>query len=399
MWIISTLLLIITSITVEVELSDGLKRSGELKTLSSSELSIANVDGARTFTRSEISSAKFAEPVDGVESPTAYVRIADGSLATVRSITMDDGTVRAEFGDGHVLETADSTVRAVRWITPGQKTDDVWNEILSKSASDDLLVIRRSESLDYLKGVVLGVTNAAVQFDYEGNTIPVPLARVAGFILARQNKEFPAARLRLSTHDGGQWLLKSAELKDDTLKVVSMAGVSAILPVTSVSRIDFPQLHAVFLSKLSPESSKYTPFVGSQLQSTLEKFYAPQLDRGMADDFLRIVDPASASGWRYFRHGLAVQSKTEIVYRLAGKYQRFQALAGIDPTSPSQAELVLKVFGDDKELYQRTFSKADPPVEVDVDLMGTRRMRIVVDYGAGGSIGDRIHLGDARLVK
>ena len=171
------------------------------------------------------------------------------------------------------------------------------------------------------------------------------------------------------------------------------------LPVASISRIEFPQLHAVFLSKLSPESTKYAPFIGSQLQSTLEKFYAPQLDRAMADDFLRIVDESNASGWRYFRHGLAIQSKTEVVYRLAGKYQRFRTLAGIDPASPSQAELVFRVYGDDKEIFKRTFLKSDPPVEVDVDLLGARRMRLVVDYGANGSIGDRIHLGDARLLK
>ena len=65
------------------------------------------------------------------------------------------------------------------------------------------MVIRRDAGLDYLKGVVLGVDKEAVTFEYSGNTIPAPLSRVAGVILARKKAEQPSPRLQMTTNDGG----------------------------------------------------------------------------------------------------------------------------------------------------------------------------------------------------
>ena len=114
---------------------------------------------------------------------------------------------------------------------------------------------------------------------------------------------------------------------------------------------------------------------------------------------LRLDDPSSATGWQQFRRGVSIQSRTQLVYRLAGAYQRFQATAGIDPTAPSQADVEISLFADEREIYHRSVRKSDPPILIDVDVRDARRLRIFVDYGNNIDIGDRLHLGDARLTK
>ena len=116
-------------------------------------------------------------------------------------------------------------------------------------------------------------------------------------------------------------------------------------------------------------------------------------------DALRVSSRTSATGWRQFRRGLAIQSRTELTYRLAGKYQRFLATVGVGPGGPSQADVELKLFSDDSEIYSSNITSGDEPVEINVDVSSARRLKVLVDYGKNIHIGDRIHLGDARFIK
>jgi hypothetical protein len=96
---------------------------------------------------------------------------------------------------------------------------------------------------------------------------------------------------------------------------------------------------------------------------------------------------------------LAIHSRTAIVYRLAGHYRRFRATAGIDPLASSGAHVELIITADDEPRLMCEITKEDNPISIDVDVAGARRLRILVDFGQNLDIGDRLHLGDARLTK
>ena len=222
---------------------------------------------------------------------------------------------------------------------------------------------------------------------------------VLGFILAKKKQQAAAPRLQLATSDGGRWMLRTAAIKGDFVEVVTMASVNATLPLSKVRKVEYPQLGAVFLTDLDASSSDYQPYVGSQLTDALKSLYGPRFDVSFDGEPLSVFDPQSASGRRQFQRGLALQSRSQMVYRLAGRFQRFQAMAGIDPNSSSQANVDFRVFADDREIYSRSITKADPAVVVDVDVSSARRLKILVDYGTSIDIGDRLHLGEARLLK
>ena len=38
-------------------------------------------------------------------------------------------------------------------------------------------------------------------------------------------------------------------------------------------------------------------------------------------------------------------------------------------------------------------------MDIDVDVSKARRLKLLVDFGANANVGDRLHFGDARLVK
>ena len=391
---------VLSSVVIDVTLSNGQQLSGELASLDADTVSIqieTGEGGLRRIARAGIKNIDFEKSVSEIDSPKVVVELIDESSIPCETIVLAEG--KAKLGQGPIaVEAGSKSLRLIRWPQPND-SDEQWNEILAKAGADDLLVVRR-QSLDYLKGVVLGITKDTIQFEYSGNTIPVPMSKVAGVIFASVEGEVPAARLRLMTQDGGLWALQDAKLNGDTMFVTTLSGVETKLPLSDVLSIDYPQLGAVFLSDLEPSSVSVKPFFGSAtLSKAIESLSAPRFDVAFDGGPIRLSSEASVDGWQEFKRGVAIQSRSEIVYRLAGQYQRFKAMTGIAYGSPSQADVELKVYADEREIYAKPIRGGEEPMPIDVDVSRARRLRLVVDYGKHANIGDRLHLGDARLLK
>jgi len=390
------LLLALGSVVVTANTMDGQSVRGELKALSAAG-AVVSVDGTpREFVRSRLRNVLVSEEAVPQQS---HAQLACGSIVPFDALQLSSGTFKLKTAGGMEISAPDQAVRSVRWISSGEQLNEQWNDIASESDAEDLLVIRRGENLDYLKGTIDSVGETTIGFVYNGDTIQAPRDRVAGFILARQSAEQPTPRLILKTLGGAQWMLRSATLTDDRLEFVSMSNVQGRVSLAELGQIEFPQLGVAYLSELSPESTVFQPFLGSQLNASLQQLYGPRLDRDLNGNPLRLWDPTVASGIREYQRGLAMQSRSELVYRLASKYQRFEASVGIDPDAASQADVDLRIYLDDRMVFERSISKADPVIRIDLDVSSANRMKLVVDYGRAMDIGDRLHLCDARLTK
>lgn len=390
--VLLSLVMSLTSVVVEVALTEGGPITATLQSLDDRAVRLSADEESRLIPLNAIKQIRVSESSNEIVRPVR-VQMTDGSVATSDAFIMSGGEAQLVAGDLK-WKLSVTSLRAVRWLASSRAFDEPWNEILETPTTDDLLVIRRENSLDYLPGIVSAVTDDAIEFEYSGNKIPVPLTKAIGFILARKREDPPAPRLRVRTQDGSKWLLRSARLSDGTLTVVSMASVSHKLSLSDIARIEFSQVGMTSLSDLEPSSVKFEPFFGSQLGQQITRLYGPQYDQSIS-----IPDPSSKSGVREFQRGLALQSRTELVYRLAGKYQRFRATASIDPTSSNQADVEVVLLLDNKEAYRRSIAKSDSLVEIDVDVAAARRLTLLIDYGANIHLGDRLYLGDARLIK
>lgn len=390
------LLLALGSVVVTANTMDGQSVRGELKALSAAG-AVVSVDGTpREFVRSRLRNVLVSEEAVPQQS---HAQLSCGSIVPFDALQLSSGTFKLKTSGGMEISAPDQAVRSVRWISSGEQLNEQWSDIASESDAEDLLVIRRGENLDYLKGTIDSVGETTIGFVYNGDTIQAPRDRVAGFILARQSAEQPTPRLILKTLGGAQWMLRSATLTDDRLEFVSMSNVQGRVSLAELGQIEFPQLGVAYLSELSPESTVFQPFLGSQLDASLQQLYGPRLDRDLNGNSLRLWDPTVASGIREYQRGLAMQSRSELVYRLASKYQRFEASVGIDPDAASQADVDLRIYLDDRRVFERSISKADPVIRIDLDVSSANRMKLVVDYGRAMDIGDRLHLCDARLTK
>jgi hypothetical protein len=163
-------------------------------------------------------------------------------------------------------------------------------------------------------------------------------------------------------------------------------------PASSVQRLDFSQGKVLYLSAVEPREVQYTPY--------FDFVFEYQRDRHLFGGPLRL-------GGRTYTRGLAIHSKTVLRYRLGGEYRRFTAMLGLDPEikfdpgrPETRREARFEVRGDGRVLFAKDVLAGEPPEPLELSVDGVVDLEIVVEFGRDNSdIGDRVHLGDAKVLK
>jgi NPCBM/NEW2 domain len=141
----------------------------------------------------------------------------------------------------------------------------------------------------------------------------------------------------------------------------------------------------MYLSDLNPSKVEEIPFFGRRLS--------------WRRDVNLLGEPLKMNGQAYER-GVAVHSRSILMYDLNGRYSTFEALVGFDDASKGQGRVDCRVFADGKEIFANPDLKAsDPPVKLSLPVSGAEQLRLQVDFGRGQNTGDRVIWANARLYR
>jgi hypothetical protein len=392
------LAVLLTSAAPSFEASalDGQTTVGTIDALTAERLTIAADKGPRSIPTAKLltisRSPRVGPPPDAA---AVIVELTDGSVMHGTQYVASGDKARVTLTGGEVVDVPTRIVRTVLCgNTDSQSLRSEWAQVAGMKTDADLLVVRSGDALDYHKGVLHDVTKESVRFDLDGEILPVKRSKVYGFVYRREpSAGLPSAVCRITDTSGSQWPVRSLALAATKLNWTTPAGLSVSQRLENVARIDFSSGKLLYLGDMQAESVAWTPFfAGRELLPTMKRFYAPRIDRGFDSLPLRL-------GKTEYRKGLAIQSRTELVYRLPERFSRFLAVAGIaDAVRPGgKARLVIR--GDDKVLFEAGFSGSAPPQPIDLDLSGVRRLTILVDFEAGLNVGSQLLLCNARVVK
>jgi len=368
---------------------------GPIVDLSADRITIQTDDGPVSLKTDEIARIfSAAEPGPTAVSPRVWVELVDGSRLVGVDYSSHDGLARIVGVDGQLVELSTRDVASVRLQAQTDAVAAQWSEILESTVDGDLLVIRKAQSLDYHRGVVGDVDDKVVRFDLDGDVLPVKRTKVQGLVYYQSaGRSLPDSICRITEADGSQWKVRSIRFEGDAFHWTTPLGLEVARPAGEVVRLDFSEGKIVYLSDLEPESVAWTPYFGPVDDlPALAQFFSPREDRGLDPG------PLELDGKLYHK-GLALHSRTSLVYRLPGAFRRFKATVGIDDRVRPQGHVRLVLRGDDRVLLDATVAGTDPPKPVDLDLAGVRRLTILVDYGDGLDVADHLDLCDARIVK
>jgi hypothetical protein len=381
--------------TVEVRAADGASVSGTLVELDAHRLVVQGPAGPSTWEIGKLTAVAVKEPKSGpAGSAPVLVELVDGSTLAAISFSVDKAQARVGLPDGQAAELPGRDVKSVRFIEPTEATSGPWARMVKEATGSDILVVKKGESIDYHKGVLGSVTKDTVEFQLDGERLPVKRDKVFGIVYRRPSgREVPEPMGFVVDANGSTWAIQSIALAGDQFQWTTPLGVKISRPATSVTLLDFSRGKLVYLSDLKPESVEWVPYFSTGKEPPTQiALFAPRTDRSLESG------PLQLNRQRYAK-GLAIHSRTTMVYRLPERYRRLSAVIGIDDAVRPQGNVRLVIRGDDRVLWDMAVAGTDSPRTVDLDITGVRRLAILVDFGDDFDVGDHLDLCEARLVK
>ena len=382
---------------VDVKPLSGATVSGELVELTAQAVIVQTAKGRQTLELSglwELTPSKPAGPPR--DAATVWVDLVDGSQLHATQFTVTKGVAAVTWANGQTAAVPTRSIHSVRWRDHGQTPDlaKQWSDLAAQKLDADIVVVRRTNNLDQLEGVLHDVTAESVQFESQDQRIDVSRKKLDGLVYYHPTAGDYRQRLcQVTDASASQWNVKSLRLIEGRLELLTAAGVSVALPAEQLLKVNFSSGNTVWLSDLEPESMHWRPYVDSQLsQPLLLKLFQPRKDQSFGGGTLLL-------GGTAYPRGLAVRSRTELVYRLTEGFRQFHAVVGIDDRVREGGNVDLKLTGDERVLLTKNITGRDPPLTVDLDITGVKRLKILVDFGQELDIADHLDLGEARMTK
>lgn len=401
---------------------DGSTVTGELREWKDAGIAVKTPVGDQQIALDQLVSVRKTSP-SPTAAPTAesggIAELSDGTALPIRSATVNGSKAQLKLNlpgspvaatEVDSLELPVAQLAAFRFRTLDETLTAQWDEIRNlKSANDILVVIKRDgKSLDYVEGVVGNVGADKIEFKLDGESNQVDRAKVAGILYHHVDRPKTADQhLVVKSNAGLQVNVAKAELAGGQLIVTTTGGAKLRLPIDAVDLFDFSAGKVMYLSDIAAASQKWTPIVGLPSGLSLAAEYGqPRLDRSAFGGPLTLLiqdkdnQATGALGTpRPFNKGLAIRSRTEMVYRLPPGFNRFVATAGIDPAARASGSVRLSIFADDRPLLETEVVGTGQPQPIDVEITGAKRLKILVDFGQNLDAGDWLNLCDAKIVK
>ncbi len=395
---------------------DSTSVTGELKSWNNAQVVIAAPASEQTIATDQLVAIRWPSLPVNEKTPASAPGLAeliDGTRIPIQSVlvTGDQAALQlpAALGENRTLQLSVKSLAVVRFVPLDGALAKQWDEIRQNKAAGDLLVVRKRDgkSLDYVDGVLGEITADKVELKVDGESNRADRAKVAGVFYLRTSQSAVAEpRVSLQGRSGLRAAATNVELAGGKLLVTTSGGTKFEWPLIDLELADFSHGKITYLSDLEPAGSDWTSLVGQPAGiPNLAGYGRVRRDQSILGSLLTLRVPESADGetqatvLRTFNKGLAVRSRTELIYRLPGSVNRFTALAGIEPATATNGAVKLAIFADDRPLIETAVTGSQPPVPIDVQISGAKRLKIVVDYGDNLDTGDWLNLCDAKLVK
>lgn len=376
---------LLTCVTVawgdELESIDGDRFTGTLQAISATgELSGHGIpagtrlDSLRSVTRD-------------VKSSEAKAKVVVATLGNGRlladAVTLADDQFTITLSGGNTVSLSLDAVRCLR-LEPDSSSVDTFREALAKpSADQDKIFVKVEKRVDTINGLIVGLDEKELTFEFEGEERKLPRERLYGIVLAQAGKpQSPSAVVQLN--NGSRLAGNVVGLDQGQLQLEVLGGTQASLSFDLVARIDVYSSRLAYLSEMEPVEVREEPVL------TLAKPW--QRDRSVAGKTLTL-------GGKTFSRGLGVHAKSELVYELPDGFDTFVATVGIDAETQGRGDCEVAVLGDDRPLWKQRVKGNDAPQQVQVSLRGVKRLTLQVLPGADFDLGDHVDWCDARLLK
>jgi hypothetical protein len=378
---------------------DGQQVAGELNLWQPGMIVIKQPDSMRTLGVKDVLEVRSVEKPKTKKESASQIQLADGSRIPFTDLIVADrvAEVTTPLSDEPVKIPAGE----LSYVTFEKNAPELPTEVTS-----DFLIVKKkdSEDTETLFGVIDGISTEQVEFNWEGDAIPVKRTKLAGLGFYQAGSDDPSESLCVLNLASGAKLAARAVDRDGENLIVTLGNdVKLRVALSEIESADYSGGKLSELSDMTPLVKKWTPLVSIPAGAeSIRNYGEPKQNMSFTGSPLSLRWPAVEAGSERvetYNKGLAIRSRTELEYRIPKAMRRFVALAGIDPETSNQGNVALTIELDGETVFEESIAGDQPPREIDLDVTGKQRLRIVVDFGENLDLGDRLHLVEARLIK
>lgn len=375
----------------EVRVRDGRPIAGEIRSLKPDG---ALTIGDRTIARGDWYSIRRPDRPLPAWPVEPHVVLTGGDRIAGTVVASDGDALRLRLsqlgGCDAIMRLPVSSVDVV-WLTR-QSPPAALPGSLTGTRRRDLFVGRNG---DAAAGALTGIDadTGTLRYQADGKNCSLSMTNLAAVAfnldLARVRRpRGPYYRLTLA--DGTRLSAIALTFDGRGWTVTTAFKVSLQIPGDQLIAVDVEQGPVLRLSGLRPAKYEYVSYSGES--------YPWAADATITGQPMTL---RTAAGETTFDRGLGLHAECTVIYVLAGKYRRLEALAGLDARLGARGDAVLAIHVDGKECplpRGGRLTNAGPALPIDVDLAGARELTIVLRRGAGGSVQDVVDLAETWLV-
>ncbi|WP_372723025.1 NPCBM/NEW2 domain-containing protein [Novipirellula sp.] len=373
------LLLLLSVIPVRVSTTDGKSVQGTFQGIGSGELRIG-VDGeTQTYGFDALSSLTPAAPLDAT-GPTMRVILAAGSEVAAEELSLADETLSIRPRRQSLLEVPVKQVRAIRFRAATAAVNPAWLAKLEDERRGDTIAIRREgDMLDFIEGVITSISADTVGLELDGDEIQAPIAKLEGVIFGGTKVSSNPGDIQVVDSYGSRW--SAAEMlpseADAPLHLKLAGGITHTLPLEHVETIRWTGGLSL-LATVEPATSSHTEYVQSKLdRDMLKSWFAPK--------------PADGQD-------LVMYGRSAVEYRIDEGFKTFAAGVRRDKSVRKATETTVRVYVDEKMVWEESINN-NRPLGFELPIEEGRRLKIEVDPGSQGDLGNTIRILRPRLLR
>jgi hypothetical protein len=256
---------------------------------------------------------------------------------------------------------------------------------MSGRRKQDVIVLANA---DELKGTFLGLDDDAIRLDGPQGEVEINRSGVRAIALSSDLISFPAPKelyAKVFLADGSELAMLDGRLDGSSFRGRAAFDRELRMPLEQIAAIEFRNGRLAYLSDLDHSEYRHTPYLGVR--------YDYERDRTVTGGVLSLRG-------QVFRKGLGMHSRSELTYRLDGRYRRFEALVGIDDETDGQGSAVFRVVLDGRPAWEsQPVTGQAAPQRVQLVVAGARQITLVVDFGALGDVRDHADWAEAKLIR
>lgn len=324
--------------------------------------------------------------------------LVDGSVLAISSLVKkESGFIAKSISRGSSDEAGSS--REDEFVLPANSVEKLilnsgseaqkklYQSLDQEQISDELIILRPSDSIDKVAGIISSINENMIEFTFDGQTIQAPLTKLYGakWFHKKSNRIEPTVQVKML--NGSKWEVAKITVVPTGLKLTSLSGVDIESKWEDVEKVDYSGANVTWMSSLKPIESKTTSqsLLKEQIKSR-DELFAPKFVSSDGTSDLKSQD-------------LLFRLPGEIVFRSPVGYTKFIGKIRRFEKSDFYSAVTCDIYIGDTLAKSVGLKPDQMEATIELPVVAEKRIKIVVRSESALLLGSAIQIQQPRFSK